>query len=154
MLANATHPLANTAFDRVRPRARGHGHRRRISQARASRTSIYETIEEERTGSLSPFNSPDRSVPGSTTKTFQLPDSVTKTIGPSRVFVVDPETSSVDSFSMWDDERGISALRKYYALRDEVQDAVTESKRTWVDTPFSLFAVQCMFMNVPTYDFN
>jgi len=55
---------------------------------------------------------------------------------------------------MWDDERGISALRKYYTLRDEVQDAVTESKRTWVDTPFSLFAVQCMFMNVPTYGFN
>ncbi|KAL4064764.1 hypothetical protein V8B97DRAFT_2010772 [Scleroderma yunnanense] len=142
MLANATHPMANTAFDRVRPRARGHGHRRRISQARASRTSIYETIEEERTTSLSPFNSPNRSVPGSATKTIQLPESVTKTMGPSRVFVVDPETSSVDSFSMWDDEQGISALRKYYALRDEVQDAVIESKRVWVDTPFSLFAVQ------------
>ena len=77
-----------------------------------------------------------------------------KTMGPSRVFVVDPETSSVDSFSMWDDERGISALRKYYALRDEVQDAVTESKRTWEDTPFSLFAVQCMLMNAPRYGFN
>jgi len=153
MLANATHPLANTAFDRVRPCVHGHGHRRRISQAWASRTSIYETIEEEKTGSLSPFNSPDRSVPGSTTKTFQLPNSVTKTIGPSQVFVVDPEMSSVDS-SMWDDERGISALRKYYTLRDEVQDAVTESKRTWVDTPFSLFAVQCMSMNIPTYGFN
>ena len=55
---------------------------------------------------------------------------------------------------MWDDEWGISALRKYYALRDEVQDAVTESKHTWVDTPFSLFAVQCMSMNIPTYGFN
>ncbi|KAI6028122.1 hypothetical protein EDC04DRAFT_164044 [Pisolithus marmoratus] len=142
MLANATHPLANTAFDRVRPRARGHGHRRRISQARASRTSVYETIEEEMTTSLSPFSSPDRSTPGSATKTVQLPESATKTMGPSRVFVVDPETSSVDSISPWDDESGITALRKYYALRDEAQDAVTESKRLWVDTPFSIFAVQ------------
>ncbi|KAI6137090.1 hypothetical protein F5141DRAFT_1230782 [Pisolithus sp. B1] len=142
MLANATHPPASTAFDRVRSRARGHGHRRRISQARASRTSVYETIEEEMTTSLSPFSSPDRSAPGSATKTVQLPESVTKTMGPSRVFVVDPETSSVDSISPWDDEKGITALRKYYALRDEAQDAVTESKRIWVDTPFSVFAVQ------------
>ncbi|KAI6020976.1 hypothetical protein BKA83DRAFT_4293512 [Pisolithus microcarpus] len=142
MLANVTHPSASTAFDRVRSRARGHGHHRRISQARASRTSVYETIEEETTTSLSPFNSPDRSTPGSATKTVQLPESVTKTMGPSRVFVVDPETSSVDSISPWDDERGITALRKYYALRDEAQDAVTESKRIWVDTPFSVFAVQ------------
>ncbi|KAI6113748.1 hypothetical protein EDD16DRAFT_1802786, partial [Pisolithus croceorrhizus] len=142
MLANATHPPASTAFDRVRSRARGHGHRRRISQARASRTSVYETIEEEMTTSLSPFSSPDRSTPGSATKTVQLPESVTKTMGPSRVFVVDPETSSVDSISPWDDEKGITALRKYYALRDEAQDAVTESKRIWVDTPFSVFAVQ------------
>jgi len=43
---------------------------------------------------------------------------------------------------MWDDESGITALRKYYALRDEAQDAVTESKRVWSDTPFSIFAVQ------------
>ncbi|KAG6330873.1 hypothetical protein ID866_8216 [Astraeus odoratus] len=142
MLANMTHPSTNAAFDRIRPRARGHGHRRRISQARASRTSIYETIEEELTTSLSPFNSPDRSAPGSATKTVQLPESVTKTMAPSRVFVVDPETSSVESLSMWDDEKGIVALRKYYALRDEAQDAVTESKRVWVDTPFSIFAVQ------------
>lgn len=142
MLANVTHPAAITAFDRMRPRARGHGHRRRISQARASRTSIYETIEEEMTSSLSPFSSPDRSTPGSATKTVQLPESVTKTMGPSRVFVVDPETSSVDSISPWDEEGGITVLRKYYALRDEAQDAVTESKRTWMDTPFSIFAVQ------------
>ena len=45
---------------------------------------------------------------------------------------------------MWGDERGISVLRKYYALRDEVQNAMTESKRTWAVAP-SLLAVQCGF---------
>ena len=38
--------------------------------------------------------------------------------------------------SIWDDGRGIVALRKYYALR--------ESRRMWLDTPpFLLFAIQC-----------
>jgi hypothetical protein len=53
--------------------------------------------------------------------------------------------SSIDlttGTSVWDDERGIVALRKYYALKDEAQDTVTESKRQWLDTPFSVFAVQ------------
>ncbi|KAH7918158.1 hypothetical protein BV22DRAFT_1200072 [Leucogyrophana mollusca] len=141
-LSNATHPLSNAALDRVRPRARGHGHRRSISRTRDSRASIYETIEEEMTTSLSPVSSPGRSVPGSVTKMAQLPESATKTLGPGRVFVRDPETASVDSTSMWDDETGITALRKYYALRDEAEDTVTESKRVWLDTAFSLFAVQ------------
>ena len=46
--------------------------------------------------------------------------------------------------SVWDDER-IVALRKFYALRDEAENTVLESKRIWVDTPFSLFALQCKF---------
>jgi hypothetical protein len=141
MLSNVTHPLSNATFDRVRPRARGHGHQRRISQARASRTSIYETIEEEFTTSLSPTSSL-QSPPGPATNNIQLPDSATKTIGRTPVFVADPETASVDSVSLWDDERGITALRKYYALRDEAEDTVTESQRVWLDTPFSVFAVQ------------
>ncbi|KAG1723926.1 uncharacterized protein EDB91DRAFT_1171738, partial [Suillus paluster] len=141
MLSNVTHPLSNATLDRVRPRARGHGHRRRISQARASRTSIYETIEEELTTSLSSTSSL-QSLPGSATKTIRFPDSTTKAIGRAPVFVADPETASVDSVSLWDDERGIMALRKYYALRDEAQDTVTESQRVWLDTPFSVFAVQ------------
>jgi hypothetical protein len=50
------------------------------------------------------------------------------------VYVVDPETASIMSIDsslgamLWDDERGITALRKYYALKDEAQDTVTESK--------------------------
>ena len=142
LLSNTTHPLSNAAFDRARPHARGLGHRRRISQARASRTSIYETIEEELTSSLSSKSS-QYSIPGSASDTLKLAEAAKKTMDPPPVFVVDPETSSVDSFSLWDDERGITALRRYYALRDEAEGAVTESKSTWSDTPFSVFALQC-----------
>ena len=132
MLSNATHPMSTPARNRARTRARGHGHRRRISQARASRSSVYETIEEERTAASSPA------------RTLL---SKTSTIECQPIFIVDPETASIDSLpresSIWDDERGIVALRRYYALRDEAQDTVTESKRLWLDTPFSVFALQC-----------
>jgi len=144
MLSNVTHPLSNVTLDRVRPRARGHGHRRRISQARASRTSIYETIEEELTTSLSPTSS-TQSLPGSAGKPIALLDSAAKTIHHAPVHIVDPETASIDSVSLWDEERGIMALRKYYALRDEAHDTVMESKHVWLDTPFSTFAVQCAY---------
>ena len=63
------------------------------------------------------------------------------------VFVVDSDTVSVHlkpEESTWDDEHGITTLRKYYALRDEAETAVVESKRTWLDPPFSLFALQSM----------
>ena len=42
----------------------------------------------------------------------------------------------------WDDEHEITTLRKYYALWDEAENVVVESKRIWLDTPFSLFALQ------------
>ena len=61
------------------------------------------------------------------------------------VMIVDSDTVSIHSKpeeSTWDDERGITTLRKYYALRDEAENVVVESKRTWLDTPFSLFALQ------------
>ncbi|KAF9457373.1 hypothetical protein BDZ94DRAFT_1175700 [Collybia nuda] len=113
ILANATHPMTTTARQRVRARARGHGHRRRASQARASRSSVYETIQEE-------MSSPD-------------PSPMSKKSSPTvcqPIFIVEPDTASMDSppgQSIWDDERGIVALRKYYALRDEAQDTVTET---------------------------
>ncbi|TFK19266.1 hypothetical protein FA15DRAFT_709141 [Coprinopsis marcescibilis] len=47
-----------------------------------------------------------------------------------------------EDISMWDDERGILALRKYYTLKDEATTTVMESQRAWEDTPFSVFAVQ------------
>lgn len=143
LLSSTTHPLSNAAFDRARPPTRGHRHRHRISQARASRTSIYEIIEEELNSSLSPMNSFEHTILGSASNTAKLAEAMSKTVDPPQVCVMDSETSSVDSFSLWDDDRGITALRRYYALRDEAEDAITESKRTWEDTPFSVFTVQC-----------
>ncbi|KAJ7088519.1 hypothetical protein B0H15DRAFT_841620 [Mycena belliarum] len=132
ILSNTTYPMATTARDRVRARARGHGHRRRVSvaQSRASRSSVYETIHEE-------MASP---APSSTAS--KKSNSPTARQG---VFVVDPDAGSVDwspGGRGWDDERGIIALRKYYALRHEAEDTVSESKRTWSDTPFSVYALQ------------
>lgn len=121
-------------MDRARTRARGQGHRRRISEARASRsTSIYETIEEEMTSTSSLLTSP-HSVSS---------DKTSVTHGPSPVFVVDPQVVDLDSASTWDDDNGITELRRYYALKEEAEDTVTDSKRVWVDTPFSLYAIQC-----------
>ncbi|TFK33165.1 hypothetical protein BDQ12DRAFT_448473 [Crucibulum laeve] len=130
-LANATYPMSTLARNRNRARARGHGHRRRYSKAHASRSSVYETIQEE----ISVASSPARSLASK--------KSSPTTCQP--IFIVDADTASIhstNSMSVWDDERGIVALRKYYALRDEVTTTVTESKRQWSDTAFSLFAVQ------------
>ena len=128
-LTNATHPLSNMGRSRARVRARGKGHRRRYSKSHVSRSSVYETIEEE----VGP--SPSKSVSSNPT-----------TCQP--IFIVDGDTMSIHSKGEetgWDDERGIVALRKFYALRDEADHTVLESKRIWTDTPFSIFAVQCEF---------
>lgn len=137
ILSNTTHPLPSSARDRARARARGNGHRRRISQAQASRSSVYETIEEELSSSDSSLPSSPRSMMSDKASIHNLSH------GRSSVFVVDPETASMDSVSMWDDESGITSMRKYYALREEAHDTLTDSKRIWHDTPFSLFAIQC-----------
>jgi hypothetical protein len=39
--------------------------------------------------------------------------------------------------SIWNDERGVGALRKNCALRDKVQTTVSESRRAWLDMLFS-----------------
>ncbi|KAK0448447.1 uncharacterized protein EV420DRAFT_843673 [Desarmillaria tabescens] len=126
-LTNTTHPMTGAQRSRVRARARGHGHRRRHSHTQTSRSSIYETIQEE----ASPMSSPG-------THKSSSPTAI------QSVFVVDEDTASIHSATTtWDDERGIVALRRYYELREEVESTVTESKRVWIDTPFSLFALQC-----------
>ena len=100
--------------------------------------SIYETIQEEL---VSAQSSPAQSI---------VPEKSTNT---SQVLVADGDTTSVystpdDPVSLWDDERGIAALRRYHALQDEAQSTVMESKRVWLDTPFSIFAVQCKFHSI------
>ncbi|KAJ7620088.1 hypothetical protein FB45DRAFT_839417 [Roridomyces roridus] len=129
ILSNATHPMSSVARDHVRSRARGHGHRRRFSHARASRSSVYETIQEE-------HPSP---APSSVTSKKSSPTAC------QGVFIVDHDSSSIDmtpGAPSWDDERGILVLRKYHALRHEAEETVEESKRTWSDTPFSVYALQ------------
>lgn len=104
-------------------RSRGHGHRCRMSGIQISRSSVYETIEEE------------NNMPG-------LPDSVKAPLSPvvdDTVIIVDPDDASTIEL----DERGIAALRKYYTLKDEADCAIKESKQLWLDTPFSVYAVQC-----------
>ncbi|KAJ8520630.1 hypothetical protein ONZ45_g2582 [Pleurotus djamor] len=135
MLSNATHPVSSLSYARARARVRGHGHRRRISEARASRSSVYETIEEE----MSVTSSPARPGKGDSTEDKETPLASQRSI-----YIVDPEVSFEGSprDSMWDDEQGLLALRQYYALRDEAHVTVSESQRVWLDTPFSLFALQ------------
>ncbi|KAJ4485212.1 hypothetical protein J3R30DRAFT_3696531 [Lentinula aciculospora] len=131
ILANATHPISNIALQRDRARARGEGHRRRISQARMSRSSVYETIEEEM---YSPGDTP---LSQSTTSRKSSPTAI------QPVFIVDPaDNASIHSMDSWDDERGIVAMRRYYELRSEAEYTVSESRRLWVDTPFSIYALQ------------
>lgn len=134
LLQNAANPAAGTGRARVRARARGHGHRRRISQARASRASVYETIEEELSG-ISNAPSPVKAASPAVTRKGEdqsLSRAALSFDGP------EPDVEIVH----WDDEFG-PTLRKFYALKDEAQEIVVESKRTWQDTPFSLFAIQC-----------
>ena len=33
-------------------------------------------------------------------------------------------------------------MRQYYALKHQADETLEESKRKWLDTPFSMFAVQ------------
>ncbi|KAF7339245.1 hypothetical protein MVEN_02002300 [Mycena venus] len=132
ILSNSTHPMSSTARDRARARARGHGHRRRYSatQTRASRSSVYETIAEER---------PSPSTIGS-----KMSESGSPTAHQG-IWIAEPDAGSVDLTASgfgFDDERGIMALRRYYELRNEAEDTVTESRRIWSDTPFSLYALQ------------
>lgn len=138
LLTASVQPYSGIARARTtRARARGTGHRRRLSIARASRSSVYETIQEESlvlSGSPTPVKSAEQS---------SLLRAAPPEFSTDSVYVVDPETASI---SDWDDEHGIVSMRKYYALRDEAEDTVVESKKAWEDTPFSIFAVQGLYI--------
>jgi serine/arginine repetitive matrix protein 2 len=124
-LTNMSYPIIMQS--RTRVRSKGHGHRRRLSGIQLSRRSVYETIEEE----------------NHTSVTDGFPDSVKAALSPvvdDSVIIVDPDDVST---SEWD-ERGVVALRKYYTLKDEADVTIKESKQSWLDTPFSIYAVQCM----------
>jgi serine/arginine repetitive matrix protein 2 len=142
LLANMSHPSSNLGFTRSRPRVRGH--RRRISQARASRSSIIETIEEEHSAVLGVPPQLD-AIAASPARTANLSNAN------QSVVIVDSDADSRRSSLEWDPNHGLS-LRRYYALKDEANDVVQDSKRVWNDTPFSLFALQGMIPSLfPLY---
>lgn len=125
-LANASFP--NTVHDRARARARGHGHRARFSQAHSSRASVYETITEERSSTKSP------------SPTSQFTKSTAHIETPSAMCIVDADSVSLVSESIWDED---DTFRRFHALRQEAEYTVTDSKRVWIDTAFSLYSCQC-----------
>ncbi|KDQ55355.1 hypothetical protein JAAARDRAFT_59878 [Jaapia argillacea MUCL 33604] len=132
LLANVTYPVTNrvSSAARARARARGRGHRRRISQARASRSSVYETILEEL-----------QSNPPTPPRAVYVDQVAVADQAAEPVVIADNELEMMETME-WDNEQGITVLRKYYALKDEAQETVKESKRVWHDTSFSIFAIQ------------
>ena len=88
---------------------------------------MYETIEEETNVS------PARTMSSK---------SATPTSQPVIVITSDSADLTAPDGSLWDSERDIIAIDRYYALRNEADHTVVESKRIWTDTPFSLFAMQ------------
>lgn len=128
MLSNVTHPMTRPSQGRTRIRGQGHGHRRRTSDVRHSMASVYETIQEEGLPSVDFNDAPQ----------IEIPVAVYNSVHSIHV-AGDSDGTDIE----WDDERGVVAMRRYGALKNEADDAVVESKRIWLDTPFSLFAVQC-----------
>ena len=127
MLSNVTHPVTRPTHGRTRARGQGHDHRRRPSEARHSMTSVYETIQEEGVGSVDAGEAPE----------VEIPVAVYNSVHSAHV------ASDTDGTETgWDDEHGMIEMRRFGALKNEADDTVTESKRVWLDTPFSLFAIQ------------
>lgn len=128
VLSNVTHPFTRPTR-RVKDKGHSHLARHRVSEVPVSRSSVYETIQEE-----SPIAPRSVAVPDNCDQ-IKLPDY-------SAVYVVeDNEEVNME----WDDDRGIIAMRRYCALKDEAQDTVEESRRVWMDTPLSLFALQSWY---------
>jgi serine/arginine repetitive matrix protein 2 len=110
----------NPARPRPRPQ-RGQSFRRDF----AIRQSIYETIQEE----TSAQNSPIKRVPS---------------VVADDVIIVDEGRISL----VWDDEESVAQMRKYYNLREEAENILQDSKRMWLDTPFSAYAMQCKIYQI------
>ena len=122
------------------------GHRRRYSKSHISRSSVYETVEEE-ISNVSTFKSSSI--------------SLSKKSSPMSLRLASPFSLLIPTlFQLTRSRRNLLGmtnvrLRKYYALRDEAENVMVESKHTWLDTPISLFALQstclCFFpCNLPT----
>lgn len=123
LLANSTNVPGS---GRPRLHRRGSGHRRKISEARASRTSsVYETIEEapELYDALFYIHSASK---------LSLDSMATHNLSVTDV-----------NAAQWESEDVGPALRMMRALQLEARMTVDASRRQWVDTPYSIDALQC-----------
>jgi serine/arginine repetitive matrix protein 2 len=134
-LAQLNEILSMTSDTQVPTKTKPRKHRRTRPQTQAINAGVYETIEEELMNSL--VSSKD----DHSATLRQLPTLSERCRKALQDF---------DLNSLWNDEQGMVALRKYYALRDEIENAVVESQRIWQDTPFSSFAAQSA---LPTLQF-
>ncbi|KDQ08028.1 hypothetical protein BOTBODRAFT_585669 [Botryobasidium botryosum FD-172 SS1] len=125
LLENASAQSSNNA----RLRARGQGHRRRVSQT--SRKSIIETITEE--NSMRPDSLPPTPSQANEIDNLRLPSfSWEKT----------QDSAPRLSFSGWDSSGdGTDALQKFLAFQHEALNVMEQSKSLWHDTEFSRFAI-------------
>jgi serine/arginine repetitive matrix protein 2 len=173
LLANVAHPTTSLATARARVRGRGHAHTHwRMSQARMSRASVYETIEEEvsvaftlnpptsRLGAIASVTTSPAPASASadeddtaTIANLSIPatsnSGIEVTLASAVVSAIAEDTAQiVDSNTTSPRSSGDwdpqhgFSLRRYYALRSEAHDTVEESKTVWPDTAFSAFAVQ------------
>lgn len=141
LLTNATHPITYPSRPTTRARARGQGHRRRVSQIPASRASAYETIQEE-VGNGSAPSSPAPPVKVRINDTdFNAEDLKKSQVASEAYSSPEPQVEIVS----WDDHENGVVLRRWFAFRNEAHETLEESKRVWEDTPFSVFAVQSAF---------
>ena len=108
-------------------RGQGHGRYRRPSVVCFSMSFVYETIQEEGPGTSDPIEAPAIGIPVAVYNS---------------VHSVHIANDSDSTKAEWNDERGIVAMRRPGDLKNEAYDMIMESKRVWLDTPFSLFAVQ------------
>lgn len=115
-----------TQQPRARARAKGTGHRKQYSKGGANRGE----------GNVSAHIS--RSYADADRASLQYYHHHHRRSGGSQEF----EFGSNDlGLRDYDDEREIVALRKSCALSDEAQTTVSESRKLWLDAPFSLFAI-------------
>ena len=124
MLSNTSN--GDVGADRISSRLRASNHRRRISEARASRTSsIYETIDEEVMYPAESFSVKDDQLKGS----------------------VNSSASDLSNVRIlqWDNDETGPALRMIYSLQEEARQALDASQRQFADTPFSIDALQCKY---------
>lgn len=102
-------------------RRRGSGHRRRISEARASRTSsIYETIDEA-----------PESLDGLSKQSVEP------------IMTHDLSVADINAVRWASDDVG-PALGVIHALQNEVRLAVDASRQQWADTAYSIDVLQSM----------